>query len=99
MAGRAGCMLAITVPGAVPSLFFGLGARGKPAEAVADDAASEALAFRDSCLPMDPHSADQLLLPLSLAEGNSEYHVSQVSRHLTTNAAVIEMFLERKIDI
>ena len=97
--GGPGCMLAITVPGVVPSLFFGLGGRGKPAEAVADDAANEALPFRESGMPVDPHSADQLLLPLSLIDGESEYRVSQVTRHLTTNAAVIQMFLERTIDI
>src|SRR5262245_45231858 len=71
--GGPGCMLAITLPGPVPSLFFGLGARGKPAEAVADEAANEALPFRKSGMPVDQHSADQLLLPLSLAEGDSEY--------------------------
>ena len=97
--GGPGCMLAITVPGGVPSLFFGLGARGKPAETVADEAANEALAFRPSGMPVDPHSADQLLLPLSFIDGDSEYHVSQVTRHLTTNAAVIRRFVDRHIVI
>jgi RNA 3'-terminal phosphate cyclase (ATP) len=97
--GGPGCMLAITVPGGVPSLFFGLGARGKPAETVADEAAAEALAFRPSGMPVDPHSGDQLLLPLSFIDGESEYHVSQVTRHLTTNAAVIRKFLGRHIVI
>jgi RNA 3'-phosphate cyclase len=97
--GGPGSMLAITWAGPVPTLFFGLGARGKPAEAVADEAADEALAHRDRGMPVDPHSADQLLLPLALAEGESEYHVSEVTRHLTTNAAVIKMFLDRDITI
>jgi len=97
--GGPGCMLAITVPGAVPSLFFGLGARGKPAEAVADDAVNEALPFRESGMPVDPHSADQLLLPLSFIDGESEYRVSQVTRHLITNAAVIRIYLDRHIVI
>jgi RNA 3'-terminal phosphate cyclase (ATP) len=83
----------------VPAHFFGLGARGKPAEAVADEAAEEALAFRESGLPVDPHSADQLLLPLAVADGSSEFHISQVTRHLTTNAAVIRLFLDRDIAI
>ena len=52
----------------VPPLFFGLGERGKPAESVADDAADEAIAFRDAKCPVDPHSADQLLLPLAFSE-------------------------------
>jgi RNA 3'-phosphate cyclase len=97
--GGPGSMLAITWGGPVPTLFFGLGARGKPAEAVADEAADAALAHRDTGVPVDPHSADQLLLPLALAEGESEYHVSEVTRHLTTNAAVIQLFLDRNITI
>jgi RNA 3'-terminal phosphate cyclase (ATP) len=97
--GGPGCMLAITLPGTVPSLFFGLGARGKPAEAVADEAADEALPHRDSGMPVDRHSGDQLLLPLAIADGESEYHVSAIDRHLTTNAAVILMFVDRKITI
>jgi RNA 3'-terminal phosphate cyclase (ATP) len=97
--GGPGCMLAITLDGSVPSLFFGLGARGKPAEAVADEAANEALHHRDSSMPVDRHSGDQLLLPLAFAEGNSEYHVSAIDRHLTTNAAIIQRFVSRNITI
>jgi RNA 3'-phosphate cyclase len=80
-----------------PTLFFAIGERGKPAEAVADDAADEALAYAASNEPVDPHSADQLLLPLAFAEEASEYRVSQVTKHLTTNIAVVRMFLERDI--
>jgi RNA 3'-terminal phosphate cyclase (ATP) len=97
--GGPGCMLAITLNGPVPSLFFGLGARGKPAETVADEAADAALLHRDSGKPVDPHSGDQLLLPLALAEGNSEYHVSAIDRHLTTNAAIIQKFISPEIAI
>jgi RNA 3'-terminal phosphate cyclase (ATP) len=97
--GGPGCVLAITLQGPIPSLFYGLGARGKPAESVADDAADEAIPHFNSGMPVDPHSADQLLLPLALADGESEYHVSCISKHLTTNAAIIEMFLERDIKI
>jgi RNA 3'-terminal phosphate cyclase (ATP) len=97
--GGPGSMLAITLPGPVPTLFFGLGARGKPAEAVADEAADEALDHRQTGMPVDPHSADQLLLPLAVAERESEYHISAVTRHLTTNAAVIQLFLDREITI
>ncbi|HEX3152072.1 MAG TPA: RNA 3'-terminal phosphate cyclase [Gemmataceae bacterium] len=97
--GDPGCVLAVTWAATVPTLFFGLGARGKPAEAVADEAIEQALAHRDSGMPVDPHSADQLLLPLAIADGDSEFHVSEVTRHLTTNAAVIQFFLERNIAI
>jgi RNA 3'-terminal phosphate cyclase (ATP) len=82
----------------VPTLFFGLGARGKPAERVADEAVDEALAYLDGGPALvDPHSADQLALPLALAEGPSEYGVSEVTLHLTTNVAVIRRFLDRDV--
>lgn len=81
----------------VPPLFFGLGERGKPAEAVADDAADEAIAFRDTGCPVDPHSADQLLLPLVFSPESSEYRTSEVTRHLTTNIATVRMFVDRGV--
>ncbi len=82
----------------VPTLFFALGARGKPAERVADEAVEQVSAYLagDEAL-VDAHSGDQLLLPLALADGPSEYRVALVTRHLTTNLAVIRRFLERDI--
>jgi RNA 3'-terminal phosphate cyclase (ATP) len=83
----------------VPALFFGLGERGKPAEAVADDAAEEAIAFRNANCPVDPHSADQLLLPLAFSPHASEYRTSQVTRHLTTNIETVRKFVAREIGV
>jgi RNA 3'-terminal phosphate cyclase (ATP) len=81
----------------VPTLFFGLGERGKPAETVADDAADEALRFGKSRCPVDPHSADQILLPLAFANSRSEYRTSEITPHLTTNIATVRQFVERSI--
>jgi RNA 3'-terminal phosphate cyclase (ATP) len=82
----------------VPTLFFGLGARGKPAERVADEAADQALAYLEAeAGAVDTHSADQLVLPLALAEGPSTFTVPEVTSHLLTNVAVIRRFLEREI--
>jgi RNA 3'-terminal phosphate cyclase (ATP) len=81
-----------------PTLFFGLGARGKPAERVADEAVDQVVGYLESGPALvDPHSADQLVLPLALAEGPSEYDVSEVTLHLTTNVAVIRQFLDREV--
>lgn len=77
--------------------FVGLGERGKPAEAVAAEAVAELLAFEDAAGAVDLHSADQLLLPLALADGRSEYTVSEVTEHLRTNASTIRAFLDREI--
>jgi RNA 3'-terminal phosphate cyclase (ATP) len=82
----------------VPTLFFGLGARGKRAERVADEAVEQALAYLNaSPAVVDAHSADQLALPLALAEGPSAYRVAEVTRHLETNIAVIRRFVDREI--
>jgi RNA 3'-terminal phosphate cyclase (ATP) len=98
-AGGPGSVLAVvleTKP--VPVLFFGLGARGKPAERVADEAVDQALAYlRAAPAAVDAHSADQLVLPLALAEGPSTFGVAEVTLHLLTNVAVIRRFLERDI--
>jgi RNA 3'-terminal phosphate cyclase (ATP) len=82
----------------VLTLFFGLGARGKPAERVADEAADQALAYlRTTPTAVDAHSADQLVLPLALAEGPSSFRVGEITCHLLTNVAVIRRFVERDI--
>jgi RNA 3'-terminal phosphate cyclase (ATP) len=97
--GGPGSVLALVVETSpVPALFFGLGARGKPAERVADEAFEQAAAYLDAApAAVDCHSADQLLLPLALAEGPSDYTVSAVTLHLTTNIAVIRRFVDRDI--
>jgi RNA 3'-terminal phosphate cyclase (ATP) len=99
--GGPGTVLAIEVDTApVAALFVAVGERGKPAERVADEAADEALAFlRAGPAPVDPHSGDQLVLPLALAEGPSEYRVAEVTRHLTTNVATVRRFLDREISV
>jgi RNA 3'-terminal phosphate cyclase (ATP) len=97
--GGPGTVLAVVLDTApAPTSFFGLGARGKPAERVADDAVDQVIAYlnADDAL-VDSHSADQIVLPLSLAEGPSDFRVAEVTPHLTTNIAVIRRFLDREI--
>jgi RNA 3'-terminal phosphate cyclase (ATP) len=97
--GGPGTVLVIVVHTTpVPVQFFGLGARGKPAERVADEAVDQLLGYiRAAPAAVDAHSADQLVLPLALAEGPSEYTVAAVTPHLTTNIAVIRQFVDREI--
>jgi RNA 3'-terminal phosphate cyclase (ATP) len=97
--GGPGTVLALVLETApVPVLVFGLGARGKPAERVADEAADQALAFLDAApAVVDSHSADQLVLPLALAEGPSFFTVAEVTTHLRTNVEVIRRFVDRDI--
>ena len=82
-----------------PATFLGLGARGKPAEAVADEAADQLLAHLAGDGALDPHAADQVLLPLAMAEGPSVYTVAAATEHLRTNARTIAAFLGRGIRV
>ena len=79
--------------------FFALGARGKRAERVADEAVDELFAFLDGDGVVDRWMADQLLLPLALAAGESVFRSAEVSTHLLTNAAVIGAFLPVRIAV
>ncbi len=79
--------------------YFGLGAKGKSAETVADEAVDQFQKFirRDGAL--DPFLADQILLPLVFAEGESKFSTSEVTQHLLTNAEVIHAFTRAQIEI
>jgi RNA 3'-terminal phosphate cyclase (ATP) len=79
--------------------FFALGARGKRAERVADEAVDAFQSFTATDAAIDAHLADQLLLPLALADGISRFTTAKLSTHLTTNAEVIRYFLPVQIEI
>ncbi len=98
--GGLGCMLGIEITTKpAPTFFFSLGEKGKPAETVADEAVHQVEAYLQSQpLAVDEHSADQLLLPLTRADGPSTFRVATISSHLLTNAEVIRQFIDRSID-
>ena len=73
--------------------FGALGARGKPAERVADEAADAFLDYAGHKAALDRHLADQIVLYLALAEGPSSFTVEEVTSHLLTNLWVLEQFL------
>jgi RNA 3'-terminal phosphate cyclase (ATP) len=79
--------------------YFGLGAVGKPAEQVADEAVDALLAFLRGSGVVDEYLADQLLLPLAFADGDSEFRTSKITQHLLTNANVIRAFDAAEIDV
>ena len=78
--------------------FYGLGALGKPAERVADEAVDELLNLLATDGAIDHYLSDQLILPLALAPGESEIRTSKVTQHLTTNAEIVKMFLPVSIE-
>lgn len=79
--------------------YFSLGKKGKPAEAVADDAVDELLTFINKEGAVDRYLADQLVLPLSLVQAESIIITENITKHLLTNAAIIQKFLPVKIQI
>ena len=79
--------------------YFALGEKGKSADKVADGAIAEFEAFIATDGVIDQYLADQILLPLAFAGGESEFRTSQVTRHLVTNADVIQSFLPVEIII
>ena len=83
----------------VMTTFTALGARGKPAETVALEAVDQVRAYLAQPPSVDRFSADQLVLPLALAEGPSSFPVEEVTLHLLTNIEVVRRFLERDIRV
>ncbi len=72
--------------------FTALGALGKRAEKVADEAVDALLEYLDTSACVDKYLADQLLLPLVFINGKSHYRTAQITRHLLTNREVIQQF-------
>jgi RNA 3'-terminal phosphate cyclase (ATP) len=79
--------------------YCGLGARGKPAEQVADEAADGLFLLLAGDGAVDPWLADQLILPLALAAGDSELRTAAVTGHLLTVVRVVQSFLPVKLEI
>jgi RNA 3'-phosphate cyclase len=79
--------------------YFALGAPGKRAEIVADEAVNALEEFLESDGALDQYLVDQLLLPLSLASGPSHLRTSRITQHLITNMQIVRQFLPVKIEI
>jgi RNA 3'-terminal phosphate cyclase (ATP) len=79
--------------------FTALGARGKRAEAVGEEAGREFTEYFMTGAALDPHMADQIVLYLSLCERESVFTTSCVTDHLLTNLWTIEQFHEYRYDV
>jgi RNA 3'-terminal phosphate cyclase (ATP) len=79
--------------------FTAYGRLRYPAERVADDAFEAFEAYRGTRAALDPHLADQILLPMALAQGISHLTTSEVTTHLQTVAWLVTRFTGREIDV
>ena len=72
--------------------FSALGARGKRAEAVGDEAAGELINYYRSGAALDQHLADQIVLYLALSSHESAFTTEAVTSHLLTNLWAVGLF-------
>jgi RNA 3'-terminal phosphate cyclase (ATP) len=81
--------------------FSSLGRKGLPSEKVAENVCATFLTFHNDShkAAVDPYLADQLILPLALADGVSEFTTTRISQHTLTNSYVIQQFLGNTIRI
>jgi RNA 3'-terminal phosphate cyclase (ATP) len=79
--------------------FTSLGERGKPAERVAEEAVDDLLDYVHGDAAVDPHLADQLVLPMALASGPSRFTTEVLTQHTLTNAWVVNQFLPDRVRV
>jgi RNA 3'-terminal phosphate cyclase (ATP) len=79
--------------------FHALGARGKPAEKVADEAVEDFWRFQKRQAALDRHLADQVLVYMARAKGPSRFTTEEITQHLLTNIWVIEQFLRPTFEV
>jgi len=79
--------------------FTAYGRRGKPAEAVAEEAVRSFLEYQASGAALDQYLADQLVLPIALASGTSAFSTSKITQHLLTNIWVTEQFMGTRFTV
>lgn len=76
-----------------------LGARGKPAERVGREAATNLLVQLSKGAPFDMHLGDQLIIWMALAKRPSRIAVAELTLHALTAARVIEVFTDCPFNI
>jgi RNA 3'-terminal phosphate cyclase (ATP) len=82
----------------VTEVFTGVGERGLRAELVAARAIEAAREYLAAGVPVGPHLADQLLLPLAIGRGGA-FRTLPLTTHSTTNIDVIRRFLDVRIGV
>jgi RNA 3'-terminal phosphate cyclase (ATP) len=91
-AGPGNALLIELVSEHVTEIFAGYGERGVRAEEVAERVVQEVRAYLAADVPVGPHLADQLILPLALAGGGA-FRTLPLTPHTETNLDVVQRFL------
>lgn len=80
------------------NVFSAVGEVGVPAEEVGRSVAQAFLTWRESGAALEPHIADQVMLPIALAGGGS-YTTNELTLHSRTNIEVIGAFTDRRFHV
>jgi RNA 3'-terminal phosphate cyclase (ATP) len=80
--------------------FGVLGRQGWPSEKVAEATVAELLSFvENETAAVDPYLADQLLIPMALADGRSSFTTNRLTGHALTNATLLRRWLDVSIAV
>jgi RNA 3'-terminal phosphate cyclase (ATP) len=80
------------------NVFSAIGESGVPAEDVGREVATQFLAWRASGTSIEPHLADQVMLPIALA-GAGSFTCNEVTLHARTNLEVIRAFTGHRLRV
>lgn len=92
----------------VCEVFTAFGRLGTRAEQVADEVTAQVCEYLDADVPVGPHLADQLLLPLAIGAWQSkqageiyrsEFRTVPLTGHATTHINILRQFLEIDIHV
>ncbi|GJQ24783.1 MAG: RNA 3'-phosphate cyclase [Planctomycetia bacterium] len=95
--GKGTMLLLVGKFGKSQCCYFSLGAIGKRAETVADEACDKFFYFLETKGVIDEYLADQLIIPLALTKGLSQYTTPRITQHLLTNIEIVKLFLPATI--
>lgn len=76
-----------------------IGARGKPAEKVGEEAASKLVEDLDTRMGLDRHMSDMIIPFLALAKGTSYISGAKFTLHAYTNTLIVEKIVENYIEV
>jgi len=79
--------------------FDALGAIGKRAEEVADEACHALFQYMAADGALDPHLADQVIPYAAFGDGTSEFTTTRITGHLLTNIWVVKQFMDMDITV
>lgn len=76
-----------------------LGEKGVPSEKIGEEAAKDLLDEISKEAPVDRHLGDQLVIWACLAEGTSQYRVTELTKHTITSLELCKILTNAKIEV